>query len=255
MSYFESLQKKYEKAQLKLFCLEEVDSTNTFLKKRAGQETMLCVALRQTAGRGRLGRAWSSQGENVYASFYYPVSRQGDGALTLCVALAVADAVEAFGVKAGIKWPNDIYVGDKKLCGILCEGIYAGVQMRGVVIGAGINANQAQFEEALEETATSLQIELGEKIPLEEVVFAVKAHLDVRLARYFQEGFGVFREEYESRSYLQGKEVAAGEFSGRCVGISEEGGLLLQQGEKMKEIRFGEAVQKVRPILSKGKAK
>ena len=257
MSYFENLQRQFAKTNLMLFCFEEVDSTNTFLKKHAGQEEMLCVALRQTAGRGRLGRVWSSEGENVYASFYYPVSQQDGGALTLCVALAVADAVETFGVKAGIKWPNDIYIGDKKLCGILCEGIYGGAQMQGVVIGLGVNTNQVLFGEGLAETATSLRIELGRDIPLEEVVFAVKACLGERLARYFEEGFGAFRKEYESRSYLQGREVAAGEISGWCIGVSEEGGLLLQQGEEIKEIRFGEAVQKVRPksMLSEGETK
>ena len=88
MSYFERLKAHFDAQDIELFCLEEVDSTNTFLKKRAAEHEMLAVALRQTAGRGRLGRAWSSEGENVYASFYYPVSQQEMGAFAAFCARA-----------------------------------------------------------------------------------------------------------------------------------------------------------------------
>ena len=88
MSYFEKVREKLS-GEMEIFCLEQVDSTNTFLKKRAGEHKILALALRQTAGRGRLGRVWSSEGENIYASFYYPLRQIKTDALTLCVALAV----------------------------------------------------------------------------------------------------------------------------------------------------------------------
>ncbi len=248
MSYFERLKAYFDAQDIELFCLEEVDSTNTFLKKRAAEHEMLAVALRQTAGRGRLGRAWSSEGENVYASFYYPVSQQEMGAITLCVALAVSDAIRELGVETQIKWPNDIYAQGRKLCGILCEGIYEGAHLKGIVIGIGVNVNQAQFDAEIAERAISIRTILGREQRLEEVVFGLKRHLDARLERFFAQGFLPLREEYQARSYLQGKEVCAGEAEGLCIGVSQEGDLLLQtQSGQVRRIRFGEVTQRIRP--------
>lgn len=248
MSYFERLKAGFDAQDTQLFCLEEVDSTNTFLKKRAAGCKMLAVALRQTAGRGRLGRAWSSEGENVYASFYYPAAKQEMGAVTLCVALAVSDAVRELGVQTQIKWPNDIYAEGRKLCGILCEGIYEGMHLLGIVIGIGVNVNQGQFDAEIAGRAISIRNLLGKKQKLEEVVFALKRHLDARLERFFAQGFPPLREEYQARSYLQGKEVCAGEAEGLCIGVSQEGDLLLQtKSGEVRRIRFGEVTQRIRP--------
>lgn len=248
MSYFEEMKACFDAQDIELFCLEEVDSTNTFLKKRAAEHKMLAVALRQTAGRGRLGRAWSSEGENVYASFYYPAQQQEMGAVTLCVALAVSDAIRELGIETQIKWPNDIYANDRKLCGILCEGIYEGAHLLGIVIGIGVNVNQEQFDAEIAERAISIRNILGRKQRLEEVVFGLKRHLDARLARFFAQGFPPLREEYQARSYLQGKEVCAGEAEGLCIGVSQEGDLLLQTEDgEVRRIRFGEVTQRIRP--------
>ena len=248
MSYFEQLETYFSKKELELFCLQEVDSTNTFLKKKAGDHKMLAVALRQTAGRGRLGRAWNSQGENVYASFYYPALQQQTDALTLCVALAVSDALKELGAKAQIKWPNDIYLEGKKLCGILCEGIYQGARLGGFVIGIGVNVNQDTFEGEIAQSAASLRQALGHEVPLAQVVCRIYDCLELWMARFFAEGFAPFREEYIRRSYLQGKEVVAGKQTGICIGVSPKGELLLRAGEVVQSVRFGEALQRVRPI-------
>ncbi len=244
-SYFEQLRAYFAQKPIKLYCLEEVDSTSTFLKQRAGQRPMLAVALRQTAGRGRLGRVWSSQGENLYASFYYPLCQQPAEALTLCVALAVSDAVEEMGVYTRIKWPNDLYVGDRKLCGILCEAIYRGAKIDGIVIGIGVNANQESFSGEAE-GAVSLKNVLGHEIALAELCCRIYETLEQTLARFYKEGFGAFREEYMSRSYLQGREVVAGNLSGTCIGVSPAGDLLLRTGGLVQSVRFGEVLQRVR---------
>ena len=248
MSYFEELRAYFDAQNIELFCLEEVDSTNAFLKKRAAEHKMLAVALRQTAGRGRLGRAWSSEGENVYASFYYPAQQQEMGAVTLCVALAVSDAIRELGVETQIKWPNDIYAKDRKLCGILCEGIYEGAHLLGIVIGIGVNVNQQQFDAEIAERAISIRNILGREQKLARVVFALRRHLDAWLERFFAQGFSPLRAEYQAHSYLQGKEVCAGKTEGICIGVSEEGDLLLKdESGEVRRIRFGEVTQRIRP--------
>lgn len=249
MSYFEKVREKLS-GEMEIFCLEQVDSTNTFLKKRAGEHKMLALALRQTAGRGRLGRVWSSEGENIYASFYYPLRQIKTDALTLCVALAVSDAVEEFGAQVLIKWPNDIYAGEKKLCGILCEAIYQGAKLRGIVVGIGVNANQERFSGDAA-NGISLKHVLGKPVDRAEVLCCIYKKLEARLEGFLKEGFGAFQKEYIRRSYLQGKEVTAGALSGVCIGVSQEGELLLQRGTEVRKVRFGEALQKVRPVEGK----
>ena len=89
------------------------------------------------------------------------------GAVTLCVALAVSDAVRELGVQTQIKWPNDIYAEGRKLCGILCEGIYEGMHLLGIVIGIGVNVNQGQFDAEIAGRAISSRNLLGKKQKLE----------------------------------------------------------------------------------------
>ena len=170
------------------------------------------------------------------------------GAVTLCVALAVSDAIRELGVETQIKWPNDIYAKDRKLCGILCEGIYEGAHLLGIVIGIGVNVNQQQFDAEIAERAISIRNILGREQKLARVVFALRRHLDVWLERFFAQGFSPLRAEYQAHSYLQGKEVCAGKTEGICIGVSEEGDLLLKdESGEVRRIRFGEVTQRIRP--------
>lgn len=147
---------------------ETVDSTNEWIKRMAtegaAQGTTACADC-QTAGKGRSGRTWvSPAGENIYFSILLRPSFPAEKApgITLVMGLSVTEAVRRMGVDAGIKWPNDVVTGGKKLCGILTElmvtpgGYY-------VVVGTGINVNQTGFAGEISRTATSVRLALGDK--------------------------------------------------------------------------------------------
>ena len=155
-----------------------VDSTNEVVKREAARgaaEGLTVIGEEQTAGKGRRGRSWKSPaGESLYFSFLLKPSLppQHISLLTLVMGLSVAQAVrELYQLDAVIKWPNDIVIGQKKICGILTEAIVpaaivqaAGDPARiGIVIGTGINVNNEAFPEELQDRATSLRLELGQE--------------------------------------------------------------------------------------------
>ena len=154
-----------------LFYLEETGSTNIDAKRYAEEgepHGTTVIAEKQNAGRGRRGKYWESPpGSAIYMTIMLKPDFAPDKAsmLTLVMALSVAEAItEATGLQAGIKWPNDVVVNKKKVCGILTELNVETDYIRHVVIGVGINVNNGapeEFPEEIRETATSLRIEAG----------------------------------------------------------------------------------------------
>lgn len=148
---------------------KSVDSTNECVKrevKKGAKEGLLIVGEEQTAGKGRQGRVWKSPGgESAYFSFLLKPEFPAEhvAALTLVMGLSVAQAVrEVVTLPTEIKWPNDVVVNHKKICGILSEAeVGANGLMNYVVIGTGINVNNEKFEGELADKATSLKIEWG----------------------------------------------------------------------------------------------
>ena len=132
--------------------LESVDSTNLEAKRHISDIDNLSVlsALEQTAGRGQRGNTWTSNaGENLMFSIVLksPALMPEDHfALNEIAALSVADFLSTYGIKAQIKWPNDIYVDDKKICGILIENSFRGKYISSSIIGIGLNINQRNFD-------------------------------------------------------------------------------------------------------------
>ena len=136
---------------MKIIELQQTESTNFRLSAHAGELEGECLvyALSQTAGRGQRGNSWESEpGKNLTASaLLHPagVLPQCQFVISEAVALAVTDFLAGLGVETMVKWPNDIYAGDKKICGILIEhAVMPGVIMR-TIAGIGININQKQF--------------------------------------------------------------------------------------------------------------
>lgn len=148
---------------MRVLHLQTVDSTNTYALRHFSEvkDTVLVSAFEQTAGRGRLGRKWfAAPGRSLTVSF--AMSRVADGFHAGAVAgLAVLDLVReaAPGAKCYLKWPNDVYVGDAKLAGILCEGVLEHGRLAGVVAGIGVNVDLSESEAALiDRKATSLKM-------------------------------------------------------------------------------------------------
>lgn len=154
---------------------DSVSSTNDVARELAvsGASEGLCVIAReQTAGRGRQGRSWaSSPGEGLYLSLILrpQVSASDSAMITLAAAVAVAETLRLdFQAAADIKWPNDVLVRGRKICGILVEAAIEGNRLQYAVMGIGVNIAQRSFPDQIGAGATSLALETGRTILPEE---------------------------------------------------------------------------------------
>lgn len=150
---------------------EELDSTNTYLKKLSLEEIehgLFCLADHQIQGRGQYERKWESEkGRNLTFSIALTPADAGRfHVLTLACALAIVEKLNDFldASCAAIKWPNDIILNDKKTAGILTEVVFSGNIFDRLILGIGININQQKFSDELEDVATSVSLEKGKDI-------------------------------------------------------------------------------------------
>lgn len=225
----------------------ETGSTNLDAKMLADEGAVtgtLVVADMQTAGRGRRGRDWvSPAGKDIYMSLLLrPLCRpEKASALTLVMALAVLEAIEEIVPGCiGIKWPNDIVMNGKKICGILTEMSAELDGIHYVVIGVGINVNQTEFDEELRERATSLMIETKSTVN--------RSSLVGRVMHYFEKNYELFEKSWDLSGLMEryntflankDKEVRVldpkGEYDGVARGINEKGELVVERsdGEKV----------------------
>lgn len=238
-------------------CFEELDSTNTRAKQLAeadAGEGLLVMAERQTAGKGRRGRGWESRaGENVYMTLLLrpslsPLRMPG---ITLLAALAVAHGIyQVCGAKAEIKWPNDVVLGGKKICGILTEMSSEENFIHYLVVGIGINVNGQEFPEELKGKATSLFLELGRPVERCSLAAQVVSELCGYYERFQREGdLSFVVEEYNQalankdqqvRVYYDMVESASVPEEGIARGIDSEGALLVEIDGSLKRIISGE---------------
>jgi len=237
----------------KILRFESLPSTNTELARLASEgaaEGVAILAEEQTAGRGRLQRAWSSpRGAGLYFSVLLrPAIAPSDWPLiTFVAALAVADALrEAAGVQTDIKWPNDLLSGERKICGILAEAIETPAG-RAVVVGIGINLTQNAFPEELAGVATSVSEVTGQQ-PERETILAALLRALSRWYSLLSEPGGRVKivAAWSSRSsYANGRlvRVSNGEevWQGTTCGVEHDGALRLNttNGE-MKLVRAGD---------------
>ena len=222
---------------------DETDSTNIQAKlagENGSEHGTLVVADRQVAGKGRRGRSWESpKGVCVYMTLLLRPSIAPVKApmLTLVMALSVAEAVrELTGLKAGIKWPNDIVLNKKKICGILTEMSTEIDYINYVVTGVGINTNQETFSEEIRKRATSLLIEGGRHISRSELVAAVMERYEENYERFMEtKDLSGLQEKYNGMLVNCGREVRVlepkGEYSAFASGINEVGELVVTTPE------------------------
>jgi BirA family biotin operon repressor/biotin-[acetyl-CoA-carboxylase] ligase len=214
-----------------------VGSTQTELADlaRAGApEGTVVVARHQTVGRGRLGHAWwDAAGESLLLSVLLrPPIAPGDApCLSQVAALAVTDALEAgYGVAAGIRWPNDVLVGDRKIGGILPEAAAAaGGRVEHVLLGIGVNVNETEFPEEIGEAATSLRRATGRAADVGRLTEFVLDALDRRYAMFLARGFGSLRVECRHRSVTIGRAVRLADGrTGIAADIDADGALVVR---------------------------
>ena len=218
---------------------KETDSTNLWIKrlaKEGASEGTLALAEFQSAGRGRLGRSWEvPEGTSVMMSILLRPKFEPQYAptLTLVMGMAVAKAVKNLGFDVSIKWPNDVVVSHKKICGILTEmGVRDG-KIDYAVIGVGINVNIKEFPEEMADKATSLYLESGREFDRSQIPGLVMEAFE----KYYEKfaatcDLSGLKEEYESilANYNQPVRVLAKEpYEGVARGITDGGELLVEK--------------------------
>ena len=230
--------------------LNEVDSTNTYIKTHLDEVPDLGVVFtdNQTKGRGRLGRAWeNAAGQGLYYSILLRRPLAQPATLPLLASLAVRDALQQrFGVDCVIKWPNDLLLNGKKLVGILCESVPLSEDgARGYICGIGVNLCQTQsyFTRAQLPYATSLALQ---GVTVQQPNDAIRLQVDITnrfkaMAEQFaKEGFAPFRAEYSSHCVNLGRTVTFEGGSGTAAAVDEEGGLVVQTADGSSRVFTGE---------------
>lgn len=224
----------------KIVCFSSVDSTNEEAKRQAASgaaDGTLFVADNQTAGKGRRGRVWSSpEGRDIFCTMLLrpEISPENASAMTLVTALAATAASERHsGEFCQIKWPNDVILHDRKVCGILTEMSLEMDEIAYVAVGIGFNVNREVFPEELMSMASSLYRETGTKIVRSAFLADFIREFTERYQIFLREqSFAPFVKEYEKRLINIGRDVRVIrrglELVRRAVGVNEKGELLVR---------------------------
>ncbi|MFA6469621.1 MAG: biotin--[acetyl-CoA-carboxylase] ligase [Bacteroidota bacterium] len=229
----------------KIYCFDSIDSTNSFAKtlsKNDAPHGTVIIAEEQTAGRGRLQRNWQSpKGANLLFSIvlYPDFGMEKISLLPFAGSLAVADAIDSVtGLSATCKWPNDVLINNKKVCGMLAESSTTATEIKKIILGIGINVNQKEFPAELSAKATSLKIESGKDL---DRIFLVQKVLEELEHRYIQlSNFPPQQllNDWRMKALLFGKKITVLEsefsFAATAIDVAEDGSLIIQteDGEK-----------------------
>jgi len=224
-----------------IFFSHEVGSTNDWAKELAELDALegtVAVAETQTSGRGRLGRKWiSPKGGLWFSIIFRPKLKPHETVkLVFLACLAVAETLrDLYGLKAETKWPNDVLVDGRKVCGILSEMKTVGEKVEYAIIGIGVNANldvEKELPKELWETVTSIQKALGRKISQEELFKALLEKMESIYQQFLKEGFVPMLKKWKSYASFIGCEVEVhgdGErLEGTASNVDEDGALILK---------------------------
>lgn len=241
-----------EWAGCEIYYFDSIDSTNTKAKELAEEghpSGTLVVADRQTAGKGRRGRSWESpSGIGIFMTLMLKpeINPNHASMLTLVAAMATTRAIRRVtGVPAMIKWPNDIVMNGKKVCGILTEMSAQFDYINHIVIGIGINVHNEDFPEEIAQTASSLYLESGQHIHRASLIEAFLEEFEDVYAEYLKtEDMEGLMKEYDSMLVNRGRQVRVLDpkepFEGKAMGITKKGELIVDTWESRKLVSSGE---------------
>lgn len=219
-----------------LYYFETINSTNLFAKKLAkegAEEGVVVVADVQSSGRGRKNRTWSSpKGGLWFSTVLYPkISPQRGMLITMASSIAVAQGIkEITGINPVIKWPNDLSINGKKVCGILTEIDAEIDSINYTVVGIGINVNN-ELEKELQKTATTLKQEIGTQVPKVELLKSIIKSFDENYNRLILGDYDFIRDSWLSYSNIIGKKIKVQDeetvTTGKVTDIDDSGCLIL----------------------------
>ncbi len=235
----------------KIIRLEEIDSTNRYLKdyrEEGDEEMIVAVADYQTAGKGQGTHTWESEkGKNLLFSIkvyphWIPVRRQF--VLSMAGALAVKDALDSYVEHITLKWPNDVYWNDQKISGTLIENTIDSKGIKSCVFGIGLNVNQLVFHSDAPNPVSLAQI-LGHEVDRDEVLKKIldgfeKYYELLRRADYMDVS-GIYHLSLYRRKGFHPYRDADGEFEGALVEVEDDGHLILHDRQgRIRSYAFGE---------------
>jgi len=237
---------------------KETESTNIIAREIAGsvEEGTVVIAESQTGGRGRLGRKWISPEGGIWLSVILKPKIQPLYAhrITLLAGVSVAKTIRKSGLPAKIKWPNDVLINGKKVCGILTEMGAETDQIDYCVVGIGIDANvdTESFPEEVRDSSTSLKKELGHDINRVEFVQGLLSGLEALYSKFQKDGFSSILEEWRNMSATIGEWVKittqTRTIYGEAIGVDNEGALILETSDgKLEKIVAGNCEHLRRP--------
>lgn len=236
-----------------LISLKSVDSTNNYLKNQLAKskplpEGTVILAEEQFAGRGQFDNKWLSQpGKNLtFSILLHPVflAPFKQFLLNIAVSLAINDTITSFiGSGCKIKWPNDLYFKDKKIGGVLIENILQGNMWKYSIVGIGINVNQIQFDDRIN-NITSLAAIIGKELVLDTLLSALFSSINARYNQLKGHNSKNLFEEYKKHLYrfesLHTYESNGIPFEGRITNIQQEGQIEITVGEEVKTFSLKE---------------
>lgn len=212
---------------MKTTIFDTLPSTNDYCETHEFGEDTAIIAREQTGGKGTKGRSFSSPRGGVYLSLvrYYPCKAENSFSLMIASCMAVVKTLELFGVSADVKWPNDVFLNGKKICGILIKNSFEGENVKKSITGIGVNVNN-DIPKDLADIAINLKSVVGE-VDIDEFY--------KRLIEKLYADYSV--DEYRSRNIVLGKEITViknGE-SRKAVAedIAADGSLVLKGGERL----------------------
>lgn len=243
--------KKYLKNKLsdrEVRFIHETDSTNEEAKRNSKMpDGSVFIAEIQNGGKGRRGRKWESQeGKGIWMSILSKpdISLADVSKISLAAGLAVCDTMREAGLDAMIKWPNDIVINKRKVCGILTELSIEKSGKNYVVTGIGINVNTMGFSQELSERATSMFLECGKKFLRAKIAASVICNYEKRCAELKTRDTESFIEDYRKMCLTLGKDVRVigsdCEFDAYACGITSGGELIVEKEGKKIVLNSGE---------------
>jgi BirA family biotin operon repressor/biotin-[acetyl-CoA-carboxylase] ligase len=239
-----------------IYSFDSIDSTNTFAKTFTAEQShdgTLIIAEEQTQGRGRFNRKWQSDaGKNLTLSIILqPISQLDNlGLLPICAGGIIAKTIEQYlDLKVECKWPNDILIGGKKICGILIESFLLNKSTNLFILGIGVNVNQELFSEDIINTATSLKLVSGKTVDRIKLLINILSSLDEMYLNIQKGNFGLSLNEWLMRSSIFGKDITVIQFDkeirGKAVRLDNDGGLVLNyEGTEIKVLSGDVTIRK-----------
>lgn len=228
-----------------IFYYEKTDTTNERAKANsAAPDGSVFIAETQTRGKGTRGRGWTSpRGTGIWHTILLKpdIPPLEAAQITLVAGIAVCKAVEN---GAMIKWPNDIVIGDKKLCGILTEMSSEKNMINYIVCGIGVNVNTESFPEEIAHRATSMYIESGKKYKRNELTAKILNEFEYYYNKFLDNGLNAILDEYKKHCVTIGRDVSVifkkETLTGRAVDVDGDGSLIVETEGGRVRVTSGE---------------